>query len=82
MDLLAENAHEVWSLGRMREGWTYGPQRNDKQKKHVCLVPYVFLTEAEKDYDIKTAEATLKMLYAFGYYIADAHGVALTWWWW
>ncbi|OQS05661.1 ryanodine-inositol 1,4,5-triphosphate receptor Ca2 channel (RIR-CaC) family protein [Thraustotheca clavata] len=78
MDLLAENAHEVWSKGRMDEGWTYGQQRNDKLKKHVCLVPYVFLTDAEKDYDIKTAEATLKMLYALGYHIVDSNGVALS----
>ncbi|KDO35630.1 hypothetical protein SPRG_00474 [Saprolegnia parasitica CBS 223.65] len=78
MDLLAENAHEVWSKGRMDDGWTYGQARNDKLKKHVCLVPYVFLTDAEKDYDIKTAEATLKMLYALGYHIVDSNGVALS----
>ncbi|CAK4711011.1 unnamed protein product [Aphanomyces euteiches] len=74
MDLLAENAHEVWSKGRMDGGWTYGQQRNDKNKKHPCLVPYVFLTDAEKDYDLKTAEATLKMLYALGYIIVDSNG--------
>ncbi|KAF0683259.1 Aste57867_24691 [Aphanomyces stellatus] len=74
MDLLAENAHEVWSKGRMDDGWTYGQQRNDKNKKHPCLVPYVFLTDAEKDYDLKTAEATLKMLYALGYLIVDSNG--------
>ncbi|CAH0520026.1 unnamed protein product [Peronospora belbahrii] len=39
VDLLAENAHEVWAKGRMDEGWTYGPQRDDNSKKHPCLVP-------------------------------------------
>ncbi|RHY34680.1 hypothetical protein DYB32_000737 [Aphanomyces invadans] len=77
MDLLAENAHEVWSKGRMDEGWTYGQVRDDKSKKHPCLVPYVFLTEAEKDFDVKTAEATLKMLYALGYLIVDSNGHSL-----
>lgn len=29
---IAKNVHEVWSLGRMRDGWTYGRERNDALK--------------------------------------------------
>lgn len=34
---IAKNVHDVWSLGRINEGWTYGPERNDAEKKHLCL---------------------------------------------
>ncbi|EEY57709.1 ryanodine-inositol 1,4,5-triphosphate receptor Ca2 channel (RIR-CaC) family protein [Phytophthora infestans T30-4] len=71
VDLLAENAHEVWAKGRMDEGWTYGPQRDDSTKKHPCLVPYVFLTDDEKEYDINIAKETLKTLIAMKFTILD-----------
>ena len=31
---LAENAHDIWAAQRLSEGWTYGPERNDRQKRH------------------------------------------------
>ncbi|KAE8911198.1 hypothetical protein PF005_g6017 [Phytophthora fragariae] len=71
VDLLAENAHEVWAKGRMDEGWTYGPLRDDSSKKHPCLVPYVFLTDDEKEYDINIAKETLKTLIAMKFTILD-----------
>ncbi|TMW56671.1 hypothetical protein Poli38472_006681 [Pythium oligandrum] len=71
VDLLAENAHEVWAKGRMDESWTYGPQRNDQSKKHPCLVPYIFLTDEEKEYDINIAKETLKTLLAMKFTLVD-----------
>uniref|UniRef100_K3WG63 Ryanodine receptor Ryr domain-containing protein n=1 Tax=Globisporangium ultimum (strain ATCC 200006 / CBS 805.95 / DAOM BR144) TaxID=431595 RepID=K3WG63_GLOUD len=71
VDLLSENAHEVWAKGRMDEGWTYGPQRDDKSKKHPCLVPYIFLTDEEKEYDINIAKETLKTLLAMKFTLVD-----------
>lgn len=71
VDILAENAHEVWSKGRMDDGWTYGTAREDKTKKHPCLVPFIFLTEVEKEYDVNTAMGTLKMLLAMGFTVED-----------
>ena len=35
-ELLAENTHEVWSQGRIRDGWTYGEKRDDAKKQHPC----------------------------------------------
>lgn len=35
----------------MTEGWTYGPERNDTLKQHLCLMPYEELPESEKQYD-------------------------------
>lgn len=77
VDLLAENAHEVWSQGRMDDGWTYGPNRDDKSKTHPCLVPFIFLTDEEKEYDVNTAMGTLKMLLAMGFNVVDKE--ATTW---
>lgn len=71
VDLLSENAHEVWAKGRMDEGWTYGPQRDDKAKKHPCLVPYIFLTDEEKEYDLNIAKETLKTLLAMKFTLVD-----------
>ena len=29
---LAENVHEVWSAGRIADGWQYGDKRDDARK--------------------------------------------------
>lgn len=66
---LAESAHDHWAQNRLNDGWTYGPQRDDAQKLHPCLIPYVDLPESEKKYDRATAMETLKAVYALGYRI-------------
>ena len=67
---LAENAHDVWAVTRMRQGWTYGPQRDDSAKKHPCLVSYDELPDSEKEYDRQTAMETLKVILSLGYRIS------------
>jgi hypothetical protein len=69
LERLAENAHDVWARGRLAQGWTYGPVRDDTAKKHPCLVPYSDLPESEKEYDRQTALQTLKAIIALGYRI-------------
>lgn len=66
---IASNVHEVWASGRMAQGWTYGPQRDDKLKTHSCLVPYSELTEDEKDYDRATSRETLRLILKLGFRI-------------
>lgn len=66
---LAQNAHDHWALLRISDGWTYGPQRDDARKKHPDLVPYSQLSEAEKQYDRRTAMETIKAILAAGYRI-------------
>jgi hypothetical protein len=68
---LAESIHDVWAAGRIREGWTHGPSRNDVRKTNPTLVPYNELPESEKEYDRKTATETLKAILALGYKIVD-----------
>ena len=69
VELIAKNVHEVWSLERIKEGWTYGPERDDIKKTTPCLVPYEELPESEKEYDRKTAFETLKLVVKLGYKI-------------
>jgi len=68
-ELLARNAHDHWAVGRSGEGWKWGPRRDDARKEHPCLLPYDQLTEAEKEYDRRTAMETLKAIVALGYRI-------------
>lgn len=64
---LAEQIHRVWAAGRVAEGWTWGPFRNDQLRQHPCLVPYENLPESEKDYDRRTSIQTLKTIVKLGY---------------
>ncbi len=68
-ELLARNTHEVWSQGRIRDGWTYGEKRDDTAKTHPCLVPYDQLPESEKEYDRNTSMETLKVILKLGFKI-------------
>lgn len=66
---MARNVHEVWAQTRIREGWSYGPMRNDELKQHPCLVPYDVLPDSEREYDRHTALETLKLISSLGYKI-------------
>ena len=76
LERLARNTHDVWAQLRLEQGWTYGPTRNDKEKKHPCLVPYEELPESEKDYDRGTSEGILKVIMSQGYTIHPPADVA------
>lgn len=66
---LAENTHEVWAVGKIKEGWTYGEKLDKEHKTHPLLVPYNELSESDKDYDRRTSLETLKLLIKLGYKI-------------
>lgn len=66
---MAKNVHEVWSRNRISEGWTYGPERDDANRRHPCLVPYEELPENEKEYDRATSQETLKLIMKLGFTI-------------
>lgn len=69
VEQLARNVHENWALGRLSEGWTYGPERNNTLKQHPHLIDYDELPESEKDYDRNTAMETLKLIMSLGWTI-------------
>lgn len=68
-EAIAENAHEVWALGRKSQGWSYGPERNDELKQTPDMVPYSDLTDEEKFFDREMAINTIKLLKKLGYRI-------------
>ena len=68
-DDISKNVHEVWAQNRIKEGWTYGPVRDDQKRQTPCLVPYDQLPEKEKAYDRNTAFGTLKFIVSQGFEI-------------
>lgn len=66
---IAENVHDVWAVGRISEGWTYGEIKDASKKTTPLLVPYDDLPESEKEYDRNTAFETLKLVVSMGYKI-------------
>ena len=69
VEKMALNVHEVWAAGRIADGWTWGPVRDDVKKHHPCLVAYDDLPDSEKEYDRHTAVETLKLILSLGYRI-------------
>lgn len=72
IESIAENTHDIWAVGRIREGWTYGESRDDTKKTTPCLVPYPELPDSEKDYDRNTALETIKVILKLGYRIVES----------
>ena len=68
---MSKNVHDVWAETRIKQGWTYGEQRNDELKTHPCLVPYEDLPEEEKEYDRNTSIGTLKLILKLGFKISQ-----------
>ena len=68
-EAIAENAHEVWAAARIMEGWTYGRERDDANKKHPDLIPYSALPDSEKEYDRLMALDTIKLVKKLGFEI-------------
>ena len=69
VEQMSKNVHEVWAETRIKQGWTYGKERNDELKTHPCLIPYENLPEEEKEYDRNTAIGTLKLILKLGFKI-------------
>lgn len=66
-EAIAENAHEVWAAARKKEGWTYGKERDDANKKHPDFIPYSSLPDSEKEYDRLMAINTIKLVKKLGW---------------
>lgn len=75
---IAENVHDVWAIGRIKEGWKYGIKKDIEKKETNQLVPYNELPESEKDYDRNTALETLKLVIKLGYKITKIEDMALS----
>jgi len=76
VEVLAQNAHDIWAHQRMKDGWTFGPERNDEALCHPCLVPYSELPDAEKVYDRNAVLGTVRAIIALGFVIEKRPGVS------
>lgn len=64
---MARQVHITWMQGRLDEGWTYGAVRDDRLKTHPCLTDYDDLPESEREYDRRTAAATIRFILDHGF---------------
>ncbi len=69
VERLASNFHDVWGQARARDGWGYGPQRDDERKLNPCMVYYNDLTEEQKQDDRDQAIEVLRFITSKGYKI-------------
>ena len=68
-ELLSKNTHENWAAARIKNGWSYGPRRDDDKKETPCLVPYEDLPDSEKEYDRILTLNLLKVIKKLGFSI-------------
>ena len=69
IEQLAERVHDAWQFEREKQGWTFGPARNDGLKQHPSMRPYAELSESEKELDRASARATVEAIRSLGYEI-------------
>lgn len=67
VNVIASNAHEVWAQERIKQGWCWGPVRNDAERRHNCLLPYQLLTDAERNVERVGVVATMRLVNGAGY---------------
>lgn len=72
VEALARNAHELWAMQRLSDGWSWGPSRSDERKEHPGLVEFDALSEAEKEYDRVLVAGTLRAILALGYRVSKS----------
>ncbi|UJR36545.1 hypothetical protein I4U23_029265 [Adineta vaga] len=76
IETLAENTHNVWAAGRIKDGFTYGVADNPRQKRSPHLIPYAIVDDSIKKINRDTASETVKTLLAYGYTIESPTGDA------
>jgi len=72
VDAIEGLVHNTWAAGRMAQGWTWGPARDDANKKHPDLIPSCCLSDEERAFNRDTAAATVRKLLAMGFKITRA----------
>ena len=40
IEVIAKAYHEAWRKQKKKDGWKYGPERNDEKKEHPWLLPF------------------------------------------
>jgi hypothetical protein len=66
-EAIAENAHDIWADARIKEGWSYGKERDDEKKHNPDIIPYTALPDSEKKYNRIMAFNTIKLVKKLGF---------------
>jgi hypothetical protein len=51
IETLGRHEHDRWMAERTGQGWTFGPERDDRRKHHPDLIPWASLTDVAKEKD-------------------------------
>ena len=66
IEQLARMEHDRWMRDKIRDGWRYGPKRDDAARIHPLLVPWEELPESERDKDRNPMRELPQMLARVG----------------
>ena len=75
VEQLAIRQHERYVQERLKNGWTFGPVRDNATRKHPLLIPWEKLDESEKEKDRDTVRNVPKLIALAGFRVrplADA----------
>lgn len=61
-----EDVHDVWSLWKTGEGWTYGEVKNNAAKVTPYLVPFADITDEIAAYDQPYVDAIKQVAREYG----------------
>ena len=78
IEVIAENAHDVWAVDKMKAGYTFAPldgNGNEEKGHNHFLVPYSMLSEADKEPDRRMATHTIKLLKRLGYRLVNINSM-------
>jgi len=66
---MAEAEHDGWMEFKRLNGWDFDEVRNDKEKKHDLLIPYIKLSETNRGKDRNGVLRYFEILENAGYQI-------------
>lgn len=67
LDASARREHDRWADERRRQGWTFGPLRDDARKFHPLLIPWDELSKNDKEKDRDTVRNALVLAAKAGF---------------
>ncbi len=67
IDFTADKQHKLWCCERLKEGWTYGKEKNNESKQHPYLTSFSELPECEKELYYKSWNDLLNIVDSYFY---------------
>lgn len=61
-DAPLSDSHENWMKTKRKEGWKYGPEKDEVKKEHPCFVPYNELPQEQRSKDFIFAAVVRALL--------------------